>query len=204
MKFFRSCKGEHLINESGVQVLFKCGKTSGAMKGYRVVSLNRGTPIQTLKYYNPCYSDPQKGTPDSGEERNPTVRLVSAFRAEAPGSPVFRWQHGWPPAFERGFGSRARGLGVRFSRGLGFRGFGFRGYGLGFRVSQGLLGVLPLTTARIHGAPKGKEYIHHEMICLVMSAFRGVLGLQSLGIYGFRVLEFPGLGVLESQGFGGV
>ena len=29
-----------------------------------VVSQNRGTPIQTPKYFNPCYCDPQKGTPN--------------------------------------------------------------------------------------------------------------------------------------------
>ena len=32
-----------------------------------VVSQNRGTPIQTLKYYSPHYRDPQKGTPNIGK-----------------------------------------------------------------------------------------------------------------------------------------
>ena len=32
-----------------------------------VVSLNRGTPIWTPKYYNPYYGDPQNGTPNFGK-----------------------------------------------------------------------------------------------------------------------------------------
>ena len=32
-----------------------------------VVSQNKGTPIQTPKYYNPYYRDPQKGTPNFGK-----------------------------------------------------------------------------------------------------------------------------------------
>ena len=32
-----------------------------------VVSLNRGIPIKTPKYYNPYYRGPQKGTPNFGK-----------------------------------------------------------------------------------------------------------------------------------------
>ena len=32
-----------------------------------VVSQNKGTPIQTPKYYNPYYGDPQKGTLNFGK-----------------------------------------------------------------------------------------------------------------------------------------
>ena len=34
---------------------------------YMVVSLNKGTPIQTTEYFNPYYRDPQKLTPKFGQ-----------------------------------------------------------------------------------------------------------------------------------------
>ena len=36
-----------------------------------VVSQNRGTPIQSPKYHNPCYRNPQNGTPNFGNPPPP-------------------------------------------------------------------------------------------------------------------------------------
>ena len=47
------CDGDAIVHNRG--------------EDYMAVSLNRGTPIWTPKYYSPYYWDPQKGTPNIGK-----------------------------------------------------------------------------------------------------------------------------------------
>ena len=45
-----------------------------------VISLNRGTPIWTPKYYSPYYWDPQKGTPNFGKPPYPLAGHLDVVR----------------------------------------------------------------------------------------------------------------------------
>ena len=45
----------------------ECNGHGFLTRDYMVVSPNRGTRIQTPKYYSPCYGDPQNGTLNYGK-----------------------------------------------------------------------------------------------------------------------------------------
>ena len=77
-------------------------------KKYMVVSQNKGTPMETQKYFNPYYWDPQNGTHNFGKP--PYIYIFICF--------VSFWLLGFPASWFLGFASRFLGFQL-----LGFSGF---------------------------------------------------------------------------------
>ena len=111
-----------------------------------VVSQNRGTPIQTQKYYSPYYWDPQTGTPNFGKPPYTAFRHVLycsklelksrdlvyfqlCIQGNQDLTPVWYVLFTDPPMdpedlfFHRAFSPKPEDLGLRF-RVKGFQGFG--------------------------------------------------------------------------------
>ena len=65
--------------------LLNIAPTRSRVWGYLVVSLDRGTPIQTPKYYSAHYSDPQNRTPNFGK---PQKSSTSTLRDLKPLNPA--------------------------------------------------------------------------------------------------------------------
>ena len=89
-----------------------------------VVSQNKGTPIQTPKYYSPYYGDPQKGTPNFGKPPyNACInnRLVPESVRSGPKFGVIGFT--WNPKVCKmmSFMAIIRGLGLLFYILLGFK-----------------------------------------------------------------------------------
>ena len=100
----------------GVPILYTCGALYMLAQIDLVVSQNRGTPMQTPKYYNPYYRDPQKGTPNFGKP--PLIYLHQPHLASGTGLPrrALLWTANQPFRHPVGSGSwlRISGLQLQF------------------------------------------------------------------------------------------